>query len=143
MQTAFIIFGAIAGGVFFDEFKDMARTKSMFVFEDIPYGVPGNTGDVNIASIYASDTISLLPEGGLRLSAFMAPEDDKEFQKGWNGTWNTKCARAPPLFLSLVVPFARGAVRSTRTCVSLGARCQPPCVRVPLSLSLFSSQLGL
>lgn len=47
-----------------DEFKDMARTKSIFVFEDIPYGVPGNTGDVNIVSIYSSDTISLLPEGG-------------------------------------------------------------------------------
>jgi len=72
-----------------DEFKDMARTKSIFVFEDIPYGVPGNTGDVNIASIYSSDTISLLPEGGLRLAAYMAPEDEVEFMKGWNGTWNT------------------------------------------------------
>ena len=60
----------------------------MFVFEDIPYGVPGNTGDVNIASIYASDTISLLPEGGMRLSCFMAPEDYKIFMQGWNGTWN-------------------------------------------------------
>ena len=47
----------------------------MFVFEDIPYGVPGNTGDVNIASIYSSDTISLLPEGGMRLASYMAPED--------------------------------------------------------------------
>jgi hypothetical protein len=75
--------------IFSDEFKDMARTKAMFVFEDIPYGVPGNTGDVNIASIYSSDTVSLLPEGGMRLSAFMAPEDEKVFQKGWNGTWNT------------------------------------------------------
>ena len=75
--------------IFSDEFKDLARTKSMFVFEDIPYGVPGNTGDVNIVSVYSSDTISLLPEGGLRLAAFMAPEDNKEFMKGWNGTWNT------------------------------------------------------
>ena len=75
--------------IFSDEFHDMARTKSMFVFEDIPYGVPGNTGDVNIVSVYSSDTISLLPEGGLRLAAFMAPEDNKEFMKGWNGTWNT------------------------------------------------------
>ena len=24
-----------------DEFKDLERTKAMFVFEDIPYGVPG------------------------------------------------------------------------------------------------------
>jgi len=72
-----------------DEFKDMARTKSMFVFEDIPYGVPGNTGDVNIASIYTSDAVSLLPEGGLRLSAFMDPVDEKKFMKGWNGTYNT------------------------------------------------------
>lgn len=72
-----------------DEFKDMARTKSIFVFEDIPYGVPGNTGDVNIASVYASDTISLLPEGGLRLGCYMAPEDEKVFMQGWNGTWNT------------------------------------------------------
>ena len=75
--------------IFSDEFKDMARTKSMFVFEDIPYGVPGNTGDVNIVSTYNSDTISLLPEGGLRLAAFMAPEDNKKFMKGWNGTWNS------------------------------------------------------
>jgi len=72
-----------------DEFKDITRTKSIFVFEDIPYGVPGNTGDVNIASIYASDTVSLLPEGGLRLAAFLAPESEKEFMKGWNGTYNT------------------------------------------------------
>ena len=72
-----------------DEFKDLARTKSIFVFEDIPYGVPGNTGDVNIVSVYSSDTISLLPEGGMRLSAFMAPEDKKIFMKGWNGTYNT------------------------------------------------------
>jgi len=71
-----------------DEFKDIARTKSVFVFEDIPYGVPGNTGDVNIASIYSSDTISLLPEGGLRLSAYLAPEDETRFMRGWNGTWN-------------------------------------------------------
>jgi len=72
-----------------DEFKDLARTKSMFVFEDIPYGVPGNTGDVNIVSIYASDTISLIEGGGLRLSAFMDPVDEKIFMQGWNGTWNT------------------------------------------------------
>ena len=64
-----------------DEFKDLQRTKSMFVFEDIPYGVPGNTGDVNIASIYASDTVSLIPGGGLRLSSFMDPADEKEFMK--------------------------------------------------------------
>ena len=44
--------------IFSDEFKDLERTKAMFVFEDIPYGVLGNTGDVNIASIYASDTVS-------------------------------------------------------------------------------------
>ena len=75
--------------IFSDEFKDLGRTKSMFVFEDIPYGVPGNTGDVNIASIYASDTVSLLPEGGMRLSCFMAPEDEKLFMQGWNGTWNS------------------------------------------------------
>ena len=72
-----------------DEFFDLARTKSMFVFEDIPYGVPGNTGDVNIVSVYASDTVSLLPEGGMRLACFMAPEDEKLFMKGWNGTYNT------------------------------------------------------
>jgi len=72
-----------------DEFKDMARTKAMFVFEDIPYGVPGNTGDVNIASIYASDTVSLIPGGGMRLSAYMDPVDEVEFMKGWNGTYNT------------------------------------------------------
>jgi len=72
-----------------DEFKDLARTKSMFVFEDIPYGVPGNTGDVNIASIYASDTVSLIPGGGLRLAAFMDPVDEKLFMQGWNGTWNS------------------------------------------------------
>lgn len=72
-----------------DEFKDLGRTKSIFVFEDIPYGVPGNTGDVNIVSIYASDTISLLPEGGMRLSAYLAPEDEKVFMEGWNGTYNT------------------------------------------------------
>jgi len=71
-----------------DEFKDLARTKSMFVFEDIPYGVPGNTGDVNIVSIYASDTISLIEGGGLRLSAFMDPADKKIFDQGWNGTDN-------------------------------------------------------
>jgi len=72
-----------------DEFKDLERTKAMFVFEDIPYGVPGNTGDVNIASIYSSDTVSLLPEGGMRLSAYMAPEDMKVFMEGWNGTYNS------------------------------------------------------
>ncbi|KAL3916178.1 MAG: hypothetical protein SGPRY_006932 [Prymnesium sp.] len=72
-----------------DEFKDLARTKSMFVFEDIPYGVPGNTGDVNIVSIYASDTVSLLPGGGLRLSAYMDPADEAIFMQGWNGSWNT------------------------------------------------------
>lgn len=72
-----------------DEFKDLYRTKSMWVFEDIPYGVPGNTGDVNIVSVYSSDTISLIEGGGLRLSAYMAPEDEVNFMKGWNGTWNT------------------------------------------------------
>jgi len=72
-----------------DEFFDMDRTKSIFVFEDIPYGVPGNTGDVNIASIYASDTVSLLPDGGLHLSCFMEAEDEKRFMKGWNGTYNS------------------------------------------------------
>jgi len=72
-----------------DEFKDLARTKAIFTFEDIPYGVPGNTGDVNIASIYASDAVSLLPGGGMRLSAFMAPEDEAKFMEGWNGTYNT------------------------------------------------------
>jgi len=72
-----------------DEFKDLERTKSVFVFEDIPYGVPGNTGDVNIASTYNSDAVSLIPGGGLRLSSFMAPEDDKIFMQGWNGTYNT------------------------------------------------------
>ena len=75
--------------IFSDEFKDLARTKAMFVFEDIPYGVPGNTGDVNIVSTYNSDTVSLLPGGGMRLSAYMAPEDEKRFMQGWNGTWNS------------------------------------------------------
>jgi len=75
--------------IFSDEFKDMARTKAMFVFEDIPYGVPGNTGDVNIVSIYSSDTVSLIDGGGMRLSAYMAPEDEKVFMEGWNGTYNT------------------------------------------------------
>ena len=75
--------------IFSDEFKDLARTKAMFVFEDIPYGVPGNTGDVNIVSIYASDTVSLIEGGGLRLSSFMAPDDYELFMQGWNGTWNT------------------------------------------------------
>jgi hypothetical protein len=51
--------------------------------------VPGNTGDVNIVSIYASDAVSLLPGGGMRLSAFMAPEDEAKFMEGWNGTYNT------------------------------------------------------
>jgi len=72
-----------------DEFKDLGRTKAMFVFEDIPYGVPGNTGDVNIASIYTSDSVSLIEGGGLRLSCFMDPVDEKKFMAGWNGTWNT------------------------------------------------------
>ena len=45
------------------------------------YGVPGNTGDVNIVSIYASDTISLIEGGGLRLSAFMDPADKKIFDQ--------------------------------------------------------------
>lgn len=75
--------------VFSDEFKDPNRTKAMFVFEDLPYGVPGNTGDINIASIYSPDTISMLPEGGLRLSAFLAPDDEKRFMEGWNGTYNS------------------------------------------------------
>ena len=47
-----------------DEFKDIKRTKSIFVFEDIPYGVPGNTGDVNIVSTYNSD---------VRVAAPLAP----------------------------------------------------------------------
>ena len=42
---------------FSDEFKDEKRTKHFFVFEDIPYGVPGNTGDVNIVSTYNSDMV--------------------------------------------------------------------------------------
>jgi len=103
-----------------DEFKDLARTKSMFVFEDIPYGVPGNTGDVNIASIYASDTISLLPEGGLRLAAFMDPADEKIFMEGWNGTWNSNYGsdvskwtwRAPKITSRLNGRFQYGLVET-------------------------------
>jgi hypothetical protein len=72
-----------------DEFHDIKRTKSIFVFEDIPYGVPGNTGDVNIVSIYSADTVSITPEGTLKLSAFMAPADEALFMEGWNGTYNT------------------------------------------------------
>lgn len=75
--------------IFSDEFNDLQRTKAMFVFEDIPYGVPGNTGDVNIVSIYSSDTVSLIEGGGMRLSAYMAPEDEKVFMEGWNGTYNS------------------------------------------------------
>ena len=57
-----------------------------------------------IASIYASGTVSppyhpcrpllttpnmsqvsLLPEGGMRLSCFLEPADEKRFMLGWNG----------------------------------------------------------
>jgi hypothetical protein len=44
---------------------------------------------VNIASIYSSDTISLIEGGGLRLSSYMAPEDVPRWMEGWNGTWNS------------------------------------------------------
>ena len=44
-----------------------AHEVDHFVFEDIPYGVPGNTGDVNIVSSYTSDMVELLPGGGMRL----------------------------------------------------------------------------
>eukprot|EP00966_Prymnesium_polylepis_P203856 4722759-Prymnesium_polylepis.1 len=36
-----------------------------------------------------SDSVSLIEGGGLRLSCFMDPVDEKKFMAGWNGTWNT------------------------------------------------------
>ena len=68
--------------MFSDEFKDEARTKHFFVFEDIPYGVPGNTGDINIVSYYDSKMVEMKKGGGLRLKAEMTPETYKEFLKG-------------------------------------------------------------
>jgi len=65
--------------VFSDEFFDLERTKSVFTFEDLPYGVPGNTGDINIVSYYSSDMVSLLPGGGMRLAAGMSEASFDKF----------------------------------------------------------------
>ena len=70
--------------MFSDEFRDEKRTREFFVFEDMPYGVPGNTGDVNIVSTYSSDMVEMIPGGGLRLKAEMAAESYVEFMKGFD-----------------------------------------------------------
>ena len=81
-----------------DEFKSLKHTKDHFVFEDIPYGVPGNTGDINIVSSYTSDTVELLPGGGMRLKCELTDKSHKEFMAGWNGTTNTNYDTLPELW---------------------------------------------
>ena len=84
--------------IFSDEFKSLKHTKKNFVFEDIPYGVPGNTGDVNIVSSYTSDMVELLPGGGMRLKCELTDKSHKEFMAGWNGTTNTNYDTLPELW---------------------------------------------
>ena len=64
-----------------DEFHDLERTKSIFTFEDMPYGVPGNTGDVNIVSAYTSDVVSLKEGGGRKKKNLKETKRDKKRQK--------------------------------------------------------------
>ena len=84
--------------IFSDEFKSLKHTKDHFVFEDIPYGVPGNTGDINIVSSYTSDMVELLPGGGMRLKCELTDKSHKEFMAGWNGTTNTNYDTLPELW---------------------------------------------
>ena len=70
--------------MFSDEFRDEDRTREFWVFEDMPSGVPGNTGDVNIVSTYSSDMVEMIPGGGLRLKAEMAEESYAEFMEGFD-----------------------------------------------------------
>ena len=65
--------------IFSDEFKSLERTKKFFVFEDMPYGVPGNTGDVNIVSTYSSDMVEMIPGGGLRMKCEMEQNSYAKF----------------------------------------------------------------
>ena len=47
--------------IFSDEFKDLARTKAMFVFEDIPYGVPCTAAPSSRASEQPPPAASATP----------------------------------------------------------------------------------
>lgn len=81
-----------------DEFTDLKHTQKNFIFEELPYGVPGNTGDINIVSTYNAEMVSLMPEGGLRLGAGMSAKSYAEFMKGWNGTFNSNWDTLPELW---------------------------------------------